>query len=98
VVLAFRHALRAHEALSRSDALSGLLEVIHRLFEDGVFVSHDRSTRISSVLRSVDYFALSREYTDWKLLRKRERMKGLYPHAAKLIALSAWCPSLPKRS
>jgi hypothetical protein len=32
VVLAIRHALRAHEALGRPDALSGFLEVVHRLF------------------------------------------------------------------
>jgi hypothetical protein len=37
--------LRAHEALSRLDALSGFLEVVHRLFENGVFVGHDRSIR-----------------------------------------------------
>jgi hypothetical protein len=42
VVLGIGHALRAHEALSCPDALPGFLEVVHRLFEDGVFVSHDR--------------------------------------------------------
>jgi hypothetical protein len=41
VVLAIGHALGAHEALGRPDTLSGFLEVIHRLFEDGVFVSHE---------------------------------------------------------
>jgi hypothetical protein len=41
VVLAFGHTLRTHEALGRPDTLSGFLEVIHRLFEDGVFVSHE---------------------------------------------------------
>jgi hypothetical protein len=41
VVLAIGHALRAHQVLGRSDALSGFLEVIHRLFEDGVFVGHE---------------------------------------------------------
>ena len=55
VVLAIGHALRAHEALGRPDALPGFLEVVHRLFEDGVFVGH----------------------ADWKLLRKRGRMKEL---------------------
>jgi hypothetical protein len=40
VVLAFGHALRAHEALGRHDALPGFLEVVHRYFEDGVFVCH----------------------------------------------------------
>src|SRR5215208_2071103 len=49
VVLAIGHALRAHEALSRPDALSGFLEVVHRLFEDGVFVGHARSIRRSSI-------------------------------------------------
>ena len=48
VVLAIGHALRAHEALGRPDAPSGFLEVVHRLFEDGVFVIHDRSIRTVS--------------------------------------------------
>jgi hypothetical protein len=63
VVLAFHHALRAHEALSRPDALSGLLEVVHRLFENGVFVGHDQSIR-SGILRSLDCFAFPREHED----------------------------------
>jgi hypothetical protein len=62
VVLAIGHALRAHEALSRPDALPGLLEVLHSLFEDGVFVGHDRSIRTSDILRSPDYFAFSRKF------------------------------------
>ena len=37
------HAMRAHEVLSCSNAHSGYFEVIHRLFEDGVFVGHDQS-------------------------------------------------------
>ena len=45
MVLVFGHTLRAHEALSRPDALPGFLEVVHRLFEDGVYVSHDLSIR-----------------------------------------------------
>jgi hypothetical protein len=40
MVLAFGHTLRAHKALSRPDALSGFLEVVHRLFENGVFVGY----------------------------------------------------------
>jgi hypothetical protein len=36
VVLAIGYTLRAHEALSRPDALAGFLEVVHTLFEDGV--------------------------------------------------------------
>jgi hypothetical protein len=76
VVLAIGHALRAHEALSRPDALPGFLEVVHRLFEDGVFVGHEKSIRVG-ILRSPDYFAFSRKYTDWELLRKRARMKGI---------------------
>jgi hypothetical protein len=47
VVIAISHALRAHEALSRPYALSGFLEVVHRFFEDGVFICHDRSIRTS---------------------------------------------------
>ena len=41
VVLAFCHALPAHEALGSPYALSGLLEVVQYLFEDGVSVVHD---------------------------------------------------------
>jgi hypothetical protein len=75
MVLAFGHTLRAHEALSRPDALPSFLEVVHRLFEDGVFVGHDRSIRVG-ILRSLDCFAFSREHADWELLRKRGWMKG----------------------
>ena len=52
MVLAFGHTLRAHEALSRPDALSGFFEVVHRLFENGVFVGHDQSMR-AGILRRV---------------------------------------------
>jgi hypothetical protein len=55
--LSFGHALRAHQALGRPDALSGFLEVVHRLFEDGVFVGHDRSIGIGGILRSGDCYA-----------------------------------------
>jgi hypothetical protein len=41
VVLAIGHTLRALEALGCPDALPGYLEVVHPLFEDGVFVGHD---------------------------------------------------------
>jgi hypothetical protein len=34
-------AVRAHEALGRPYALSGFLEVVHRLFENGVFFGHE---------------------------------------------------------
>jgi hypothetical protein len=34
--------------ISSPDELSGFLEVVHRLFEDRVFVSHDRSIRVGS--------------------------------------------------
>ncbi len=61
MVLAISHTLRAHEALSRPDALSGFLEVIHRLFEDGVFVGHDKSIRVG-IIRSPDYCVFSREF------------------------------------
>jgi hypothetical protein len=60
VVLAFRHTLRAHEALGRPDTLSGFLEVVHRLFQDGVFVGHEKSIRVA-ILRSLECFAFSRE-------------------------------------
>jgi hypothetical protein len=53
-----------HVAVSCPDALSGFLEVAHRLFENGVFVCHDKSIRISSVLRSVDCFTCPREHED----------------------------------
>ena len=49
MILAFGHALRAHEALGRPDALPGFLEVVQRLFEDGVFVRHDKSIRIGGM-------------------------------------------------
>ena len=54
VILAFGHALGAHEALGSPDALSGLLEVFHRLFEDGVFVGYDRSIWLDSIIPRVD--------------------------------------------
>jgi hypothetical protein len=60
VVLAIGHTLGAHEALGRPDTLPGFLEVVHRLFEDGVFVGHDRSIRTRGI-RSLDCFAFHRE-------------------------------------
>jgi hypothetical protein len=39
------------------DALPGFLEVVHRLFEDGVFVGHGLSIWTSDTFRSPDYFA-----------------------------------------
>jgi hypothetical protein len=59
VVLTSGHTLGAHEALGRPYALPGFLEVVHCLFEDAVFVGHDLSIRIGSILRSPDYFAFS---------------------------------------
>ena len=61
VVLAIGHTLRAHEALSRPDSLPSFLEVVHRLFENSVFVGHDQSIGIG-ILRSLDCFAFSREH------------------------------------
>jgi hypothetical protein len=52
VILAIGHALGAHQALSRSDALTCFLEVVHRLFDDGGFVGHDRNIRVG-ILRRV---------------------------------------------
>jgi hypothetical protein len=60
VVLAIGHTLRAQEALGRPDALPGFLEVVHRLIENGVFVGHDKSIRVDSILRWVDGPGLSR--------------------------------------
>ena len=68
MVLALGHALRAHEALS-PDAPSGFIEFIHRLFENGVFVGHDRSIRVG-ILRSPDCFALSDERVEYERKRK----------------------------
>jgi hypothetical protein len=76
VVLAIGHTLRAHEALSRPDTLPGFLEVVHRPFENGVFVGHDQSIRVG-IFRSPDWFAFSREHADWELLRERGCIKGL---------------------
>ena len=59
VILALGQPLRTHEALSCPDALPGFLEVVHSLFEDGVFVSHDQSIRIGSIFRSLDCFSCS---------------------------------------
>jgi hypothetical protein len=72
VVLAIGHALGAHEALSRPDALSGFLEVVHRLFEDGVFVGHEKSIRVG-ILRSLDFFACLRERAEYERKGKEQR-------------------------
>jgi hypothetical protein len=63
VVLAISHALSAHEALGCPDALAGFLEVVHSLFEDGVFVGHDLSIRVG-IIRSPDCFTFPREHED----------------------------------
>ncbi len=47
------HALRAHEALGRPHARPGFLEVLHRLFKNGVFMCHGRSIRVG-ILRWVE--------------------------------------------
>jgi hypothetical protein len=85
VVLAIGHALRAHEALGHTDALSGFLEVVHRLFEDGVFVGHDRSIRVGSILRSLDCFAFSR----WHPYTFRDAMLKLL--LAETLPYATWC-------
>jgi hypothetical protein len=64
-----------HVAVSRPDALPGFPEVVHRLFEDGVFVGHERSIR-PGIARSPDYFAFSCECADCVLLKKRGRIKA----------------------
>jgi hypothetical protein len=73
VVLAIGHALRAHEALGRPDALSGFLEVVHRLFENGVFAGHNQSIRIGGILRSLDYFVFSHEQAEYERKRKEKQ-------------------------
>ncbi len=65
MVLAIGHTLRAQEALGRPDALPGFLEVVHRLFEDGVFVGHAKSIRIGSILRSPYWFTFPGERAGW---------------------------------
>jgi hypothetical protein len=70
VVFAIGYTLRAHEALSCPDALSGFFEIVHRLFEDTVFLGHDLSIGVGNFL-SLDCFAFSRENAFWPLLRKR---------------------------
>jgi hypothetical protein len=49
------------------DALAGFLEVVHRLFEDGVFVGHDKSIRVGGILRSPNYFTFSSEFPSQRL-------------------------------
>jgi hypothetical protein len=61
VVFAISHPLRAQKALSRTNALPGFFEVLHSLFENGVFVGHDHSIR-SGIFRSPDYCVFSREF------------------------------------
>jgi hypothetical protein len=61
VVLAISHTLRTHEALGRPYKLPCFLKVVHRLFEDGVFVSHDRSMRTRGIFRSPAYCVFSRK-------------------------------------
>ena len=73
VVLAIGQALGAHEALGRPDVLPGFFEVVHHLFENGVFVGHNLSIR-AGIARSPSCFAFSGEHADWALLRKRGRM------------------------
>src|SRR5215203_6851951 len=68
VVLTFCHTLRAHEALSRPYAPSGFLEVFHRLFEDGVFLGHERSIRTVSS----DHPLIASSPSEPTLLRKGE--------------------------
>jgi hypothetical protein len=96
VVLAIGHTLRAHEALGRPDALSGLPEVVHRLFEDGVFICHDRSIRAGGIFRSLDCLVFSCEHADWALLRKREQIMGLLANRCEVSSLHGSRPFYPK--
>ena len=61
MVLTIGQALRAHEALARPDALPGFLEVVHSLFENGVFVGHDQSIR-AGLVQLPDYCVFCREF------------------------------------
>ena len=74
MIFAIGHTLRTHEALGSPYALSGLLEVVHRLFKDGVFVGHERSIRVGDIIRSPDCFAFSRE-----LPYQRREVAGCVP-------------------
>jgi len=67
VVLAIGHALRAHEALGRPDALPSFLEVVHCLIKYGDFVGHETSIR-TGILRSPDCFAFSAQLRDETVL------------------------------
>jgi hypothetical protein len=75
--------------------LSGYLEVIHRLFEDGVFVGHDRSIRVG-ILRSLDCFTFSREHEDIVdgVAAGKHRVEdfdfgyGLYPNSVRVASFA----------
>ena len=73
MVLAIGHTLRAHEALGRPDALPGFLEVVHRLFEDGVFLGHGLSIR-AGIFRSPEHCVFSCE-----LSYQRREVAGSVP-------------------
>jgi hypothetical protein len=76
VVLAIGHTLRAQEALGCPDALACFLEVVHRLFEDGVFVGHDYSMR-SGIIRSPYCLAFSCERAEYEREKKEKRAELL---------------------
>jgi hypothetical protein len=80
MVLAISHTLGAHEALGRPYTLPGFLEVVHRLFENGVFVGHDRSIR-TGIIRSLDCFAHSRK----RALLRREADKEVSSSASTTV-------------
>ncbi len=76
MVLAFRHPLRTHEVLSRPYAHSGFLEVIHRLFEDGVFVGHEQSIWTGSI-RLLDCFSFPDEHAELGAAQEERPATGL---------------------
>jgi hypothetical protein len=57
--------------LGRPEALPGFVEVVHRLFEDGVFVGHDQSIRLC-IYRSLDCFSCSGERAEYERKRKEK--------------------------
>jgi hypothetical protein len=98
---AIGHTLRAHEALGRPDALPGFLEVVHRLYENGLFAGHHRSIRtVSSDHSIVSPFPASMP-TGRSFYNSANNLSPPYLHqAAYLLALPRngdFCLQAPRR-